>query len=153
MRQKIQVCPDFWRKWHGTFDDNRTSSSGRIRLTQFHLDAGHTLDPAVLVAQHFRRVRQRLKDDALLLGVLDLLLTGRQLGHAAAVDDVHGLGTQTHGAAGSIHGHVAAAHDGDLLAGADGGLAGGQVSLHQVGAGQELVGGVHALQALSLIHI
>ena len=61
-----------------------------------------------------------------------------------AVDDVHGLGTQTQGAAGSIHGHVAAAHNGHLFAGADGGLAGGQVGLHQVGAGQELVGRVHA---------
>ena len=94
-------------------------------------------------------VAQGLEDDALFLGVLDLLLTGRQLGHAAAVDDVHGLGTQTQGAAGSVHGHVAAAHNGHLLAGADGGLAGGQVSLHQVGAGQELVGRVHALQALA----
>ena len=94
-------------------------------------------------------VAQGLEDDAFFLGVLHLFLTGRQLGHAAAVDDVHGLGTQTHGAAGSVHGHVAAAHNGHLLAGADGGLAGGQVSLHQVGAGQELVGGVHALQALA----
>ena len=94
-------------------------------------------------------VAQGLEDDALFLGVLDLLLTGRQLGHAAAVDDVHGLGTQTQGAAGSVHGHIAAAHNGHLLAGADGGLAGGQVSLHQVGAGQELVGRVHALQALA----
>ena len=94
-------------------------------------------------------VAQGLEDDALFLGVLDLLLTGRQLGHAAAVDDVHSLSTQTQGAAGSIHGHVAAAHNGHLFAGADGGLAGGQVGLHQVGAGQELVGGVHTLQALA----
>jgi len=81
--------------------------------------------------------------------VLHLFLTGGQLSHAAAVDDVHGLGTQTQGAAGSVHSHVAAAHNGDLFAGADGGLAGGQISLHQVGAGQKLVGRVDALQALA----
>ena len=55
------------------------------------------------------------------LSVLQTLpLTGRQLGHAAAVDDVHGLGIQTHGAAGSIHGTLPPPEDGDLLAGADG---------------------------------
>ena len=81
--------------------------------------------------------------------MLHLFLTGGQLSHAAAVYDIHALGTQTQGAAGSVHSHVAAAHNGDLLAGTDGGLAGGQVSLHQVGAGQEFVGGIHALQALA----
>ena len=65
-------------------------------------------------------VAQGLEDDALFLGVLDLLLTGRQLGHAAAVDDVDILGTQTLGAAGSVHGDIAAADNGDRLALHDG---------------------------------
>ena len=128
---------------------NGTAAAGSVRLTQLHLNAGHGVHKAVLVRVDGNGVAQGLEDDALFLGVLHLFLTGGQLSHAAAVDDVHALGTQTQGAAGSIHSHVAAAHNGNLLAGADGGLAGGQVSLHQVGAGQELIGRVHALQALA----
>jgi len=104
---------------------------------------------AVLVRVDGNGVAQGLEDDAFFLGVLHLFLTGGQFSHAAAVDDVHALGTQTQGAAGSVHSHVAAAHNGNLLAGADGGLAGGQVSFHQIGSGQELVSGVHTLQALA----
>ena len=52
----------------------------------------------------------RLEDDALFLGMLDFFLTGRQFGHAAAVYNVHLLGTQALGAAGCVHGDVAAAH-------------------------------------------
>ena len=125
------------------------AAAGGVGFAQLHLHAGDGLDEAVVIGQNLHRVAQGLEDDAILLGVLHFLLTGGQLGHAAAVDDVDGLGTQTQGAAGSVHGHVAAAHNGDLLAGADGGLAGGQISLHQVGAGQELVGRVDALQALA----
>ena len=121
---------------------NGTAAAGSIRLTQLHLDAGHGVHKAVLVRVDGNGVAQGLEDDALFLGVLHLFLTGGQFSHAAAVDDVHALGTQTQGAAGSVHGHVAAAHNGNLLAGADGGLAGGQVSLHQVGTGQEFVGGI-----------
>ena len=125
------------------------AAAGSIRFAQLHLDAGDGLDEAVLIGQDLHGVAEGLEDNALFLGVLDLFLTGRQLCHAAAVDDVDRLSAQTQGAAGSVHCHVAAADDGDLPAGADGGLAGGQVSLHQVGAGEELVGGVDALQALA----
>ena len=125
------------------------AAAGGIRLTQLHLDAGDGPDEAVLAGQDLHGVAEGLEDDALLLGVLDLLLTGGQLGHAAAVDDVDRLGTQTEGAAGSVHCHIAAAHDRHLFAGADGGLADGEIGLHQVGAGEELVGGVDALQALA----
>ena len=129
--------------------DDGVAAAGRIRLTQFHFDAGHTLDPAVLVAQHLGGVRQRLKDDALLLGVLDLLLTGRQLGHAAAVDDVHILGTQTLRAAGGVHGDIAAADNGDGLTLHDGRAGILLVRLHQIDSGQVLVGRVDAVQALA----
>ena len=81
--------------------------------------------------------------------MLDLLLTGRQLGHAAAVDDVDILGTQTLGAAGSVHGDIAAADNGNGLALHDGRAGILLVRLHQVDAGQVLVGGVDAVQALA----
>ena len=125
------------------------AAAGSIRFAQLHLDAGDGLDEAVLIGQDLHGVAEGLEDNALFLGVLDLFLTGRQLSHAAAVDDIDRLSAQTQGAAGSVHCHIAAADDGDLPAGADGGLAGGQISLHQIGAGEELVGGVDALQALA----
>ena len=78
-----------------------------------------------------------------------LLQTGRHFGLAPAVDDVHVAGAQTHGAAGRIHGHVAAAHNRNGLGMDDGriGLLG--VGLHQVGTGQVFIGGQNALQALA----
>ena len=80
--------------------------------------------------------------------MVNLLSAGGQLGLGTAVNDVD-LSAQTLGAAGSIHGHVAAAHNGDLLVMQDGSLAVGQVGLHQVDAGEVLVGGVHAYQGLA----
>ncbi|CDB30446.1 unknown [Firmicutes bacterium CAG:137] len=78
-----------------------------------------------------------------------LFLPGGHLRFAPAVDNVHVLCPQAHGAAGAVHGHVAAAHHGHSLAPDDGrvGLLG--VGLHQVGPGQVLVGGVDALEGLS----
>ena len=75
--------------------------------------------------------------------MLHLLLPGGQLLHAPAVDDVH-LGPQPLGAAGGVHSHVAAAHDSDLLGTLNGGVGAGEVGLHQIDAGEELVGGVYA---------
>ena len=77
-------------------------------------------------------------------------MTGGQLFHAAAVDDVH-VRAETLGAAGGVHRDVAAADDGDLLAlkrhdGRVGALA---VGLHQVDAGQELVGRVNAAEVFT----
>ena len=81
--------------------------------------------------------------------MLHFLAAGRQLGHTPAIDDVHGFCAQTLGAAGSIHGHIAAAAHGYGLAFGNGGLAVGQICLHQVGTGQVFIGAVHALQAFA----
>ena len=59
------------------------------------------------------------------------------------------LGAQALGAPGGVHGHVAAAYHGHLLVVEDGGGAALLVGLHQVNAGEVLVGGVHAHQALT----
>ena len=81
--------------------------------------------------------------------MLDLFAAGGQLGHAAAIDDVDLVCAQALCAAGGVHGDVAAADHGDLLAVLDGGLGVVLVGLHQIDAGQELVGGVHALEGLA----
>ena len=101
------------------------------------------VDVVILVGQDLHGVVEGLEDDALFLGVLHLFLTGGELLHAAAVDDVD-LGAQTLGAAGGVHSHVAAAHNGHLLGMLDGGVGVGLIGLHQVDTGQELVGGVDA---------
>ena len=82
--------------------------------------------------------------------MLNLLVTGGQLLHAAAVDNVD-VRAETLGAAGGVHGDVAAADDGDLLAGKrhDGRVGAVLIGLHQVDAGQELVGGVYAAEVLA----
>ena len=80
--------------------------------------------------------------------MVDLLGTGGQLRLGAAVDDVD-LGPQPLGAAGGIHSHVAAAYHGHLLVVEHGGWGIVLVGLHQVDAGQVLVGGVHANQGLA----
>ena len=82
--------------------------------------------------------------------MVDFLQTGGHLLFGPAVDDIS-LGTQAFGTAGGVHSHVAAAHDGDCLAVADGGLIAlvALVSLHQVDSGQVLVGGVDTHVALA----
>ena len=131
------------------FLDDGAAAAGSVRFAQLHLHTGHAADPAVRVAQHLHRVGEGLEDDALLLGVLHFLPAGRQFGHAAAVDDVDGLGPQPLGAAGGVHGDVAAAHDGHRTGFHDGGMAVRLVGFHQVDPGQVLVGRVDALEAFA----
>ena len=59
---------------------------------------------------------------------MNFFLPGRHFGTGAAIDDVDFIGSQPHGRAGHIDGHIAAADDGDFLA--DIGLA-GEVDLPQ----------------------
>ena len=82
--------------------------------------------------------------------MLYLLVTGRKLLHTAAVHHIH-LGAQTLGAAGGVHSHVAAADNSDLLALEvhNRGVRVGLIGLHQIDTGEELVGGIHALEILT----
>ena len=121
------------------------AAAGGVGLAQLHADAADGPDKALVVGQDGHRVGEGLEDDALLLGVLHFLFAGGQFLHAAAVNDVDRLRAQTQGAAGGVHGHVAAAHDGHLFAHVNGGVAVAAVRLHQVGTGQEFVGRVDAL--------
>ena len=82
--------------------------------------------------------------------MLHLLVTGGKLLHAAAVHHIH-IGAQPLGAAGGIHSHIAAAYHGHLLALEihNRRIGIGAVCLHQVNTGEELIGGIHALEILA----
>lgn len=72
-------------------------------------------------------------------GALHLFGQGGHVGDAAAVDALDGLGPQTDGGAGGVHGHIAAAYDDHVFAGEVGlGLADGGVQ--QLNGGQHPVG-------------
>ena len=111
---------------------------GLAELLLLKLDAG---DVTVLACMDGDGVVEQPELNALGLCMLDLFLTGGQLSHAAAVDDVDILGTQALGAAGGVHGDVAAADD--CAAFADLGL------VAEVYLAQEVNAAVHALELLA----
>ena len=97
---------------------------------------------AVLVGLDADGRHQRLDLRALGQRAGDLVGQRRHILDAAAVDARHLLRTQTDGAAGHVHGHVAAADDHHLLA--------GKVRHHVVADGaQHLHGGHHVLAVLA----
>ncbi len=131
-------------------DGRDAAPAGGVGLAEAHLHALEAHDVLVRVAQDLDGVVQELELDALLLGVVDLLSPGGQLVTAAAVDYEHLVRAHALGAARRVHGHVAAADDGDAL---------GVVlyrrivvvaiGLHEVDTGEVLVGGVDAEQVLA----
>ena len=131
-------------------DRHRTAAAGGVRLTQLHLLALETLDHVgVGIADDLERGGQELEDDALFLGVVDLLQTGGHFGLAAAVDDINLVRAHALGAACRVHCDVAAADNGDLLGAQDRGVGVFLVGLHQVDAGQVLIGRVNAVVVLA----
>ncbi len=70
----------------------------------------------VVVAQEAQRVGEQQELDALFLGMVDFRATSRQFVMGTPVDDVGVLGAQAQGGAGAVHGDVAAAEGGDILA-------------------------------------
>ena len=128
--------------------DGGAASAG-VRIAQL---LGHALQPdhmAVLITQDGAGIVEQIELDALSLGMLHLFLAGGHLIPAAAIDNVYLAGAQTLGHAGRVHGHVAGAHNGDLVEALDGGVIVVPVGLHQVGAGEQLVGGIDAHQVLA----
>jgi len=79
-----------------TISQGRTNSepgisTGRRRpdasgSPEFHPNALQARDPALFVAEDFRRSDQEIESDAFLLGMVDFLGAGRELGAGAAVD-------------------------------------------------------------------
>ena len=78
------------------------------------------------------------------------LAAGGHLGLGAAVDDVHAFRAHAQGGAGGVHGHVAGAEHGHMLAEVGGGVLFGEgIGAAQVHAGQVFVGGEHPHQVLA----
>ena len=97
-----------------------------------------------------RGARSTLSCDALLERVVQLLDAGRHLGLGAAVDDGD-VAAEPPGRARRVHGGVAAADDDDVLAvGTPAAASRNRPSpLHEVDAGEELVGRHHVEQVLA----
>ena len=81
--------------------------------------------------------------------MLDLFLTCGKLVLAAAVGDVNMLRAQALRHARGVHRHVARADDADVVEVLDGGVVIVAVGLHEVDAGEKLIGGIHAQQILA----
>src|SRR5699024_12192882 len=126
------------------------AAAGGGRLAQSHLHSLEAHDVLALVAQDLHGVVEQPELDALLLRVVDLLRPRGQLVPAAAVDDEHLVRAHALGAARRVHRHVAAANDGDALrVGLYRRVIVAAVGLHQVYAGEILVGGVDAEEILA----
>ena len=81
---------------------------------------------------------------------MNFFVPGRHFLTGTTINDIDMLGAQTQGGPGRIHGHVAAADNGDFLAPDDRGIVfREQVGLHQIRAGQIFVGGTDAVQVLT----
>jgi len=142
-----------------TLDGHRRAPARSIRLTQLHADAAHAGHVPLLVAENRHRVREEIEDHTFFDSVVELFLARRHLCARAPVDDVHVamLGAipvcgsvehlQALGAARGVHGHVARTDDRHMAPRLDRGVIIWElVALHQVDAGQELVGRHHAVQ-------
>ena len=130
--------------------DHGAAAAGGVRLAQFHLHAGHGAHIAVFVAVDGGGVGEHAEVDALFLSVMHLLEARGHLLLRAAVDDGDLVRAQPQRRARRVHGHVAAADHGHLLAHAHGGVGLREgVGLHEVDAGQKFVGRVHAVEVLA----
>ena len=82
--------------------------------------------------------------------MVDLLAAGGHFRFAPSVDDISLLGAEALGAAGGVHGHIAAADNGGAFPHFNGGIGMRKViSFHQIGAGQKLIGAVYAVEVFS----
>lgn len=124
----------------GTLLLDRAAASGGIRLAKLHLDALDGFDMAVFIPMDGNRIVEQLEDNALLLSVVDLLRSRGKLLHAAAVDNIDILRTEALGATAASIATVAAADDGNRIAVIDGSHILLIIGVHQVGAGEVLVG-------------
>ncbi len=91
-------------------DRLRATSSGFVGLAQFHAGETHPGHPPLVVAEDFDGVRQIVKDDAFLLGVLDFEGIRGRLVPGPPVVDVHFF-AHAYGGSRTIHGHVTCPDD------------------------------------------
>lgn len=154
--QRIRACADGDSTTsHGSTNSepgtgSRPRAARCIGLAKLHFHALEAGDPALLVADDFRRRGEVFEADALLFGMMNFLRARRQFRLRAAIDDHRLRCAETLGRAHSVHRHVAAADHRDAPAVQHrrvgmGKLVGG----HEVDAGEILVGGIDAFQVLA----
>ncbi len=134
----------------GTLNGQGAAPTAGVGFAQLHAHAAHASHPALVVAKDLDGIGQKVKDNALFLGVMDLFGAGRDLLRRAAIDDVNLIGAQAQGAARGIHGYVTGPHHGHSAAHLHRRVPFGEaVPLHQVDAGQKLVGRKDAVVILA----
>ena len=94
---------------------------------------------ALLVGFVAQGVVQGEELNAFLLGMVHFFHAGRHFLFRTAVDDGGSLGTEAQGCAHGVHGRIAAAHHGHMLAEGNGRIALGIGGVHEVHAGQVFV--------------
>jgi len=80
-----------------------------VWLTEFHADQAHFLEPSLFVANEGHRVVEKMKFDALFLGVFDLFAACGHFLLGAPIEDAGFFRTQAQGNPHRIKGGVAAA--------------------------------------------
>ena len=138
-----------------SLDRYRSASAFFIRLAELHLDALHACDKSVLfiagivrvvVSEDLDRIVQQKEFNAFLLCVFNFLFSCRKFCHGAAVYDIDLLCAKTKGGSRRIHRDVSAADHSDSAAFHDRGYRIIEIGLHQIGTGEEFIGGVNALE-------
>src|SRR5574344_1397053 len=132
-------------------DLDGAAASGGVGLAELVLEALESDDLAHVVAKDALGVLKRAELDAFLLGVVDFLDARWHFGLAAAVDEVDLLRAEAQGHPARVHRDVAAAEDPDARAVPEGRVGVRLVvGLHEVGAGEVLVGAEDADEVLAL---
>ena len=135
-----------------------TAATLFIGFAELHADALYAGNEAVLgiapvigivVAEDLNGVVEKAEVNAFLHCMLDLFLPCRKLFEGTPVYDVDMLCAETECSPCIIHSNVAAADDCYVAALHDGGNGIIEICLHEVGTGEELIGGVNALVCLA----
>jgi len=99
----------------------------------------------MIVPDDARRRAEVFEDDAFFLGMVGFFDTGRHFLIGTPIDDIDRLCTQTLCGSGCVHRDVTAADDRNGLASRNRCIITVVIGLHQVCAGQKLIGGIYAV--------
>src|SRR5450759_656652 len=120
-----------------------------VRFPEMHLLYSQAGDPSLTVAEDLHGFLEKMELDSLLDCMVILFFTGGHLLLRASIDDHDPEGSQPQRRPGRVHGDIAAAEDRHGLTTQDGSVRVLVVGVHEVGACQVLVGGIHAKQVLA----
>src|ERR1017187_5200174 len=136
--------------WSHSNSNSLPATGTALRLHRLHLDTAHGADIALVVGKNFDRSGEPVEFDALLLGVMNLFRARRAFRPRPPVDAIHFLGAEPQADAHGVHGGVAGADYGDAFSKRKRGIEIREfLRPHQVAAGQQLVGGKHAIERIA----